>query len=139
MSFERYEQVFNTINNFCLICLNTFDVTKNIDILRLPYYLLNKLLDIIDIISNPNEKRITIINLLQTKIRQNNKLTKEEYKELINLKDSLATSVYNLELNFCISVLLQSKNEAHILFEEFDPEKKEFHKKLPIFSLYQNL
>ncbi|KRF59828.1 hypothetical protein ASG97_00115 [Bacillus sp. Soil745] len=135
MDFKRTE-LFETVNNFCLVCLNSFDDTNNKEILRLPLFLLNKLKESI---SDPVTKQIIFINLLQTNYRQNGKLTKNEYKELMSLKNSVASSTDNIELMFCINVLLQSKREADFSFEEFDNEKKELYKPFPIFTLYEKL
>lgn len=136
MDFEKSDQLFGTVNNFCLVCLDAFDQTNNKEILRLPLFLLNKLKEHI---SDSFIKHIILINLLQTNYRQNGELTKKEYKELMILKNKVAPSADNIELIFCINVLLQSKKEADFAFEEFNDEKKELYKSFPIFSLYEKL
>ncbi|MFB3164736.1 hypothetical protein ABLO26_25580 [Neobacillus sp. 179-J 1A1 HS] len=137
LDYEKSDLLFSVVNNFCLVCLNAFDETKNKEMLRLPTFLLSKLKEKI---SDKQIKSILAINLLQSKYRQYSELSQEDYKELITLKEYVSSSLTDsLELRFCINVLLQSKKEAEILFEDFDDEKKQFYETLPIFLLYKNL
>lgn len=136
LDYKHSELIFAPINNFCLVCLNAFDTTGNQELLRLPLTLLTKLKE--ETVDEIN-KNIIAINLLQTKYRQTGEFTQQDYKELMNLRERTVSLSESLELRFCISVLLQSKKEADLLFEEFENEKKEFYKTLPIFFLYQAL
>lgn len=136
IDFEKSELLFSPINNFCLVCLNAYDLTGNKKLLQLPLYLLTKLKE--KITDNLN-KHILTVNLFQTNLRLNGELSHTEYKELLLLKDKIIGNTDNLELRFCISVLLQSKKEAEILFEEFPEDKKEFYNTLPINTLFNEL
>lgn len=136
IEYEKCELIFSHINNFCLVCINIFDLTGNKDILKLPLHLLSKLKEML---TNSLNKQITSINLLQTKYRFYEELTQDDYKELVNLKEIASLNTEEFELKFCVSVLFQSKKEAELLFDKLDSETQEAYKDLPIFTLYNNL
>ncbi|TFJ91521.1 hypothetical protein [Lentibacillus salicampi] len=136
IEFDKYELTFSPLNKFSLACLNAYDVTRNKEFLRIPLYLYKQLKEVIP---DSPESGIITVNLLQTVFREQYGLKSEDYNELMKLKKENTPLEDSEELIFCINVLLESKKEAAILYEEFDEDKKEFYKTLPIYTLYKNL
>ncbi|MDE1393861.1 hypothetical protein PVN27_19245 [Bacillus paralicheniformis] len=135
-SFEPMDcgepELFNYVNELCLACLNVYDDTNNKEFLRLTLYLLNKCKqETNDVVT----KQILSINIFQAKYRMNGELSEKEYTELFNLRDNVSS----LEMKFCISVLLQHKLEADILFKGFNADLKQYYNRLPIYFLYSEL
>ncbi|MYL65488.1 hypothetical protein GLW07_19195 [Bacillus hwajinpoensis] len=136
IEFNKIDIIFEYINNFCLLCLNAYDKTEKRQMLELPLYLLNRMEEE----TSDNIREIIIkINLLQTYFRINKELSSEEFQELLNLKDRVISLPENLELKFCISVLMESEKESEILFQQFSEERQNYFKALPIYFLYENM
>ncbi len=133
IEFDKTDLIFGEFNNFCLVCINAFDETGTISYLDLASNLLNKLQQYSE---DKNNSNIILINLMQVKFRKNNGLEQEDYMQLLKLKNSLTE---NSELIFCISVLLKSKKEAELYFDQFEKERKDFYRTLPIYKLYQDI
>ncbi|WP_282155827.1 hypothetical protein [Cytobacillus gottheilii] len=136
IEYDKSDLIFSQINNFCLSCLNVYDITQRKELLEIPLYLFSK---VKEKITNDMDKNICEVNQLQTNFRLNDGLTSDQYKHLIKLKDKTQVNSDTLELRFCISVLLQGKVEADIFYEELDSEKQKYYSELPIFTLYQKM
>lgn len=123
--------VLTIVNEFILRCLDAYDITSNTEYLRIVY----ALIDLYNIQKlSPYEQNILVVNQLQAKYRDKG-LDFEDYKMLSNIKKCMDKN--NIELEFCINVLLESKREARLNFEQM--ERKNYYKTLPIFYIYKNL
>ncbi|MDQ0246484.1 hypothetical protein J2S09_004088 [Bacillus fengqiuensis] len=129
------EHAFNQTNHFCLQSLNAYDMSNNKKILDLAEHIYGKYSFDSLKLSNTSSLIVTV-NSLQIRKRKDGSLTDEEYKKLMDLKTS---SKDDLETQFCISVLLESKKEAELTFQQFEEERQEFYKGLPIYFLYKKL
>ncbi|PAK37640.1 DUF4365 domain-containing protein [Peribacillus simplex] len=136
-SFDQFdpfsnEDAFNITNNFCLQCLSAFDLSKDENLLTLAESIYNKFS-----YSSLKEKnkfsRTVTINKLQIVIRSVGSLEDEGYIKLMELKRN---SMDDIETQFCINVLIESKREAKLCFQQFDEERQKFYKTLPIYHLY---
>lgn len=120
------KQVANVTNNFCLTCIKAYDISKNIGFLELADY-------IYGFYNGENfNKSIILINQYQINLRKNGKLSSSEMEELINLK---LGDLENIELQFCISVLLENKHEIKIFFKQLGEDIQEYYLDLPIYEL----
>ncbi|MDQ0896219.1 MULTISPECIES: DUF4365 domain-containing protein [unclassified Paenibacillus] len=132
--FDPYETeaASNWTNQFCLRCINAFDLSGNTDLLEVADHLYQRARS-----SNPPDP-VKIINRLQIKKRIHGSLREEDNEILIQLKLD-GTKQDNLELVFCTNVLLANKMEANSAYRQFEKEKKEFYEDLPIFKLLKDL
>ncbi|WP_066297922.1 DUF4365 domain-containing protein [Bacillus sp. FJAT-29937] len=136
-SFDKIKPFENEVvsqftNQFCLKCLSAFDLCGNYELLSLVEYIYEKY----DSSKIPNYQQIVTINVMQARIRKLGKLTQEDYATLLQLR---AVHITNYEVQFCISVLLQSKIEAEIYFSKFEPYIKKYYEGLPIIKIYNDL
>lgn len=134
-SFDSFDPFLNDItstftNDFCLMCINAFDLSNNFELLDLAEYIYSRYS------GEHLEQNVITVNQYQINIRRTGSLNNEEIEKIIKLKQ-LETS--NLELQFCTSVLLESKFESKSYFNQLNPEKQDFYKKLPIYTLYEKL
>lgn len=127
-----HEVVFNNTNQFCLMCISAYDITKNIELLKLARDIYDKAIE-----SKLPEMTKTIISINKHQInkRLNGSLNGEEIADLIRIKNKFHD---NIEILFCTSVLLGSKVEGDFYFNKFDLDQKEFYEGLPILHLYKS-
>lgn len=134
-SFENFNPFFNEIsanatNDFCLMCINTFDLSKNLQLLYLAEHIYNSY-------KGENLNHIIVdINKFQIKLRAIGSLTDLEIEQILKIKQSAPTDI---EVQFCTSILLESKHEAKMNFHKFDDAKQKFYENLPIYTLYTSL
>lgn len=136
-SFDRLnnfanEKLFNFTNEFCLMCVQAYELSLNVEFLKLANYIYSKC----EMEESSDSNIIIRINQLQINLRLNGSLKQEETAELIKIKSK---SVDNEQVQFCTSVLLESKVEADWYFSKFKEEIQLNFKELPIFSLYEKL
>ncbi|MCR8861010.1 DUF4365 domain-containing protein [Bacillus pseudomycoides] len=134
-SFNRIDpyvnaDVANITNDFCLMCMNAFDLVSNI-----------KLLDLADHIYNRYAGEnitadVIFINQLQIKKRREEPLSQSDMQELFAIK---IKNRDDIEIQFCTSVLLESSQEAKLFFEQLKMGTQERYKKFPICKLYNQL
>jgi hypothetical protein len=134
-SFDSFNPYLNEItttftNDFCLMCIHAFDISSNIEFLDLAEYIYSKYK------GEHQEQNIVIVNQYQLNIRRNGFLNDEEIEKLIKLKH---LDMSNIELQFCTSVLLESKFESKSYFNQLKAERQDFYKQLPIYTLYKKL
>ncbi|PFE90869.1 hypothetical protein CN325_26295 [Bacillus thuringiensis] len=134
-SFNRIEPYMNSgianfTNEFCLMCMNAFDLMPNIELLDLADHIYNMYTG-----KNITADIITI-NQLQIKKRREESLSQSDIQELFAIKVKNRDS---LEIQFCTSVLLESSQEAKLFFEQLEIGTQERYKELPIYKLYNQL
>ncbi|PFR36754.1 hypothetical protein [Bacillus cereus] len=122
--------VANYTNEFCLMCMNAFDLVPNIELLDLADHIYKRYAG-----ENITED-IIFVNQLQIKKRKEVPLSQHEIEKLfaIKIKDR-----DNIELQFCASVLLESSREAKLFFEQLETSRQERYKEFPIYKLYNQL
>lgn len=134
IELENIDLVFGLINNFCLRCLKSFDVTLNkrfLDLI-LPLFLLLE-----NYVEDEDLKSIIFVNKMQTNLRKNGSLNKEEFSSILDLK--IYTSVEdknNIELLFSLNVLLNNDREAEYYFNYFNKKQKEIYREMPIYAFF---
>ncbi|MEH7387852.1 hypothetical protein V7147_21005 [Bacillus sp. JJ1521] len=134
-SFNSFDPFFNDItanftNNFCLMCINAFDLSDNTNLLHLVNH-------IYDFYKGHNlDESIYFINKSQINYRLQGFINEKYIEKLIKLKQSDST---NTELQYCTSVLLESRHEAQLYYKQLGTEKQKFYNKLPINYLYRKL
>ncbi|MNW43876.1 hypothetical protein D3C74_210880 [compost metagenome] len=133
------DDVFEWTNQFCLRCLQAYDINRNMKILDLANYIYDKYLTDLSAAdcSNPLDI-IVLINRLQINKRINGALDETMKQKLVQLKYESTTSNKS-DLLFCVNVLLEIKFEADLCFRQLKPEAQDFYKILPIYKLYQEL
>lgn len=127
--FERSEAYDIAINKYALDLIAAYDTTKNIDFLNAANTLLSFIIS--DEI-NTEGNAIYKINKMQTK-KRNSDLSKDDKTELMQFKN-LYTS--NTLLIICINILLESYEEAGILYDNLSSDEKENFDTFPINSLW---
>lgn len=140
---------FNHINEFCLRCINAYDRTKNKELIRL----VEKLLENFDqkfINISKDQKDVSDINFLQTKLRLYKELDREDNKLLMELKRTFISEKHHMG-EFCTSVLLGSKREADLKIDEAREDIRKANEEspsteqatniedYPIYTLYEEL
>ncbi|PET96540.1 hypothetical protein CN941_21350 [Bacillus cereus] len=134
-SFNRIEpyinsDVANYTNEFCLMCMNAFDLVPNIELLDLADHIYN-------MYAGENfTADIVTINQLQIKKRREKSLSQSDIQELFSIK---VKNRDNLEMQFCTSVLLESSQEAKLFFEQLETGTQERYTEFPIYKLYNQL
>ena len=139
-SFNQFDpfvsELFPITNDFCLRCINAYDISNNIKLLELAEHIYNKYPVDAPGKNVTSEFIVVTINRLQIKLRKEGRLSDDEYQQLINLRNF---SKDNLEAQFCTSVLLESKTEAKLIFQRFEKSRQKFYEGLPIYHLYKKL
>ena len=134
-SFESFNPFSNEItasvtNEFCLKCINAYDLSKNKQFLYLAEHIYKSY-------EGENlDPNVILINQAQIKLRDNGSLTDDDIEKLIKSKQS---DPENIELQFCASVLLESKHEAKMYFNQLDADRQNYYKKLPIYTLFTKI
>ncbi|MEG7835369.1 DUF4365 domain-containing protein [Bacillus cereus] len=134
-SFNRIEPyvssgIANFTNEFCLMCINAFDLVPNTELLDLADHIYNMYTG-----ENFTADIITI-NQFQIKKRRKESLSQSDIQELFTIK---VKNRDNLEMQFCTSVLLESSQEAKLFFEQLEMGTQERYKGFPIYKLYNQL
>lgn len=136
IDLENIDSVFGLINNFCLRCLKTFDLTSDIrfiDLILPLFSILEKNTEIKDL------KDIIFINKMQTNLRKNGSFNEKEFSSILDFK--ISTTIEdnkNIELIFCLNVLLNNQREAKHFFDLFTDEQKNVYEEMPIFTYFKN-
>lgn len=128
-SFERSEAYDSAVNKYALDLISAYDTTKNTDFLTAANTLLSFIIS--DEI-NTEGNAIYKINKMQTK-KRNSDLSKDDKTELMQFKN-LYTS--NIMLIICINILLESYEEARMLYDTLSNEEKENFDTFPINHLW---
>ena len=134
-SFDSFNPFSNELsaqytNDFCLMCINAFDLSNNIELLYLAEHIYSSYKQV------NLDKNVVYINRLQINLRVNGFITDDDIKKLIKIKQS---QIENIELQFCTSVLLESKHESKMHFLKLSKEKQKYYEKLPIYKLYSKI
>ncbi|CAH2464430.1 MULTISPECIES: DUF4365 domain-containing protein [Bacillus cereus group] len=124
------DEVANITNDFCLKCINAYDLSKNVDFLDLAEHIYEKYT------GDTLTPEILYINQIQIKKRRVGKLSEADIDRLYSIKLEHAG---HIEMNFCTSVLLESIVEAKLSFERLKKEEQENFKVYPIYKLYRDL
>ncbi|QYK68287.1 DUF4365 domain-containing protein [Paenibacillus sp. S02] len=140
-SFDKFDpfinmETFNWTNQFCLKCIQAYDLGNNSQLLDLANYVYDKYSTEFD--AGDCSDLVIFINRLQIHKRLNGTLDETMNEKLIELKYE-AVSRSDKDLLFCINVLLEIKIEASIGFKQLKFETQEFYKDLPIYKLYLEL
>lgn len=123
-----YSQLYGAyISHLILDLLKLYDIQTNTIILDVVVSLIDFLEK-----NDPVEHDIYQINRLQAEKRRR-KLTKNEVKYLMSLKDSPMPK----EIQLAASILLESYQEAQILYDSLDSEIKEAFDEYPIKHLWK--
>ncbi|MFE6139603.1 hypothetical protein [Bacillus sp. NPDC057893] len=123
-------EVANITNDFCLKCINAYDLSKNLDFLDLADYIYGKYT------GDTLIPKVLYINQTQIKKRREGKLTETDIDRLYAIKLEHAG---HIDMNFCTSVLLESKVEAKLSYGRLNKEEQENYKVYPIYKLYCDL
>lgn len=123
-------ELANITNDFCLKCINAYDLSKNLDFLDLAEYIYEKYT------GDTLTPEILYINQTQIKKRRDGKLTETDIDRLYAIKLEYAGYI---DMNFCTSVLLESKMEAKLSYERLNKEEQENYRVYPIYKLYCDL
>lgn len=134
-SFDSFNPFLNEItstftNDFCLMSITAYDLSNNLGFLELANYIYEKYK------GKHLDPNIINVNQYQINKRRTGSLNHEEIEKIIKLKQ-LESS--NTELQFCTSVLLESKLESKSYFNQLNLDKQNFYKQLPIYTLYKKL
>lgn len=124
------DEIANITNDFCLKCINAYDLSKNVDFLDLAEYIYEKYT------GDTLTPEILYINQAQIKKRREGKLTETDIARLYEMKLEHGG---HIDVNFCTSVLLESKAEAKISYGRLNKEEQENYKVYPIYKLYCDL
>ncbi|WP_394555948.1 DUF4365 domain-containing protein [Priestia aryabhattai] len=129
--FDAYKDdaIFGVTNEFCLNYLKMYDELKDIEILEMVEYIYE--------LYNGYPKgvsEIVVINQVQINLRKNGKLSSDEVSLLIGIKNSKSD---NVGIQFCVSVLLGSRQEAEYYYEKLSKEDQTFYSDLPIYHLFK--
>ncbi|GGI44757.1 hypothetical protein GCM10008018_08690 [Paenibacillus marchantiophytorum] len=141
-AFDRFDPFFNSMaftnsNQFCLMCISAFDQTGNMELQETAEYIYQKY-NYQRAARNSEETAIVTIKLIQIKIRKNGNIEAEDSETLILMKRDFPYKDQP-ELHFCAIVLLMNKTEAAYTFREFQMQRQEYYRKLPIYHLYSQL
>ncbi|PFZ93859.1 DUF4365 domain-containing protein [Bacillus wiedmannii] len=134
-SFDRIQPYYDEnlaswTNEFCLMCVNAYDLVSNIDLLHLAEHIYNQY-------AGENlHSNIVCINQFQIKKRKFDYLTEYDKQHLFTLKQN---NQNNMELQFCVSVLLESSQEAQLCFNHLNKDLQDYYKTLPIYKLFTKL
>lgn len=115
------EDEYILLNFQLLEVLKAYDITKITNLLEYSKYLSEILLK-----HEPNSP-VYYINYAQI-LKRENKLSEQEYKKLIELRDNNSSQ----EIKICCNLLLDNKAEANILIKAVDTKSLEEFKKYPI-------
>ncbi|HFJ9318695.1 TPA: DUF4365 domain-containing protein [Bacillus tropicus] len=134
-SFNRIDPFVNDevayiSNDFCLTCIHAFDLSQNEDFLELADYIYSKYQ------GDTLTPEILYINQTQIKKRREGELSEADVHRLFSIKQEHAGDI---GMNFCTSVLLESKVEAKLLFDKLSREEQERYKAFPIYKLYYDM
>lgn len=128
-SIERSEMYDSAVNAYALDLISAYDTTKNIDFLNAANTLLSFIIsDEINTEANATYK----INKAQIKKRNIN-LSKDDIIELMQFKNLYINNTF---LVICINILLESYEEANILYDNLSSEEKGDFDTFPINSLW---
>lgn len=128
------EFVFGLTNKFCLACITAYDLSNKIELLDVAEYILKR--HVFDPVNLTSIDSIVLVNLYQIKFRKEDKLTIDDLEALVNLKNQLSFKE-NIELQFCVNVLLQNKIESNIYFRKMDTLMQSNFESYPIFNIYK--
>lgn len=128
MSVPYSQPYGDWIVSFALELLKLYDLQPNAAILDV-------VLQLIDFLEGNDPKQYDLyqINRLQTEKRRR-RLTKSEVKYLMKLKGSAVSTEFQL----AASILLESYQEAQILYDSLDPEIREAFDEYPIKHLWKH-
>lgn len=131
ISLRKSEKYDIYINMYVLELIAAYDIGKNQQLLELATQLLNFIID-----KTEKEECLAIytINLLQVKKRYK-KLSSKDKKDLLQLKNKFTD---DLELILCCNILLESFEEANIIFHDLSKEKQQFFIEYPIYNLWKH-
>lgn len=131
INLRKSEEYDSYINMYILELIAAYDIGKNPQLLELATQLLNFLID-----KTEKEECLAIykINLLQVKKRYK-KLSSKDKKDLLQLKNKFTD---DLELVLCCNILLESFEEANIIFHDLSKEKQQFFIEYPIYNLWKH-
>ncbi|MFB5269577.1 DUF4365 domain-containing protein [Paenibacillus enshidis] len=137
-SFDRCDPFSNELvadytNKFCLSCINAYVQSGNRELLDLANYIYDRTIG-----TESEGEDYILINKLQIKLWRNEDLTIDE-SNILYQKKILAIKDNNLNLLFCVNVLLRNRVESTLTFEQMFPEKQEYFKTLPIFKFFEKL
>lgn len=116
---------YELLNAQVLEIIKAYDYNKSSNLLSYAKFLINILLE-----NDSNSYDIYYINLCQI-LKRENRLTAEEIKKLMNIKNNNP----NVEIQLCCCLLMDSKVEAGILIKDIDYQTMESFKEYPI-SIY---
>lgn len=142
-SFDSFDPFINTLAfgrtlEFCLNCINSFDQSGKLEVLHIAEYILDKYKEVPEVDLYTRDDLIIKVNQLQIKKRLLGCITPNDIDLLIDLKSKFP-SKEELEIHFCINVLLDSRTESQRMFEKFDKESRDYYKTLPIYNLYTKM
>lgn len=143
LSFDQIDPFYNDIafdysNNFCLNCLKSFDISKNTSLLDTAEHIYQKYPREGSLFAPTNNDAIVTINISQVRKRKSGQLTTTELEDLLIIKNYYSYEE-NIELHFCLNVLLESKLEAEMAFTKLSSERQGYYHSLPIYYLYEEL
>lgn len=115
----------SALNDCSLILINVFDQNGDTRFLDLSEYLMQKL-------EYPENDELSLLNKLQIKKRRN-ALDDTDIDLLNQIDDS------NNQAAFGKYVLLEDKEKASRVFDQFTDAQKEYYKSTPIYKLYSEL
>lgn len=130
INFRNSEEYDTYINWYVLELIGAYDVNFNIHFLILADKLLNYLIE-----RTTSQESIEIykVNHLQIKKRQE-KLDLNDKMYLFDLKRK---KIDDLNLILCCNILLESFDEAEIVFQQFSNEEQKKFKEYPIFNIWK--
>lgn len=131
INLRKSEEYDSYINMYALELIAAYDIGKNPQLLELATQLLNFLID-----KSEKEDSLAIykINLLQVKKRYK-KLSSKDKKDLLQLKNKFTD---DLELVLCCNILLESFEEANIIFHDLSRKQQQFFIEYPIYNLWKH-
>ena len=113
------------LNNCALLLIKVFDLNGDTNFLDLADYIMEKL-------EYPKGDELALLNMLQIKKRRG--LLNDDDIALINQMDDS-----DVQVGFGKYVLLEDKEKASRVFDQFTEAQKEFYKDAPIYKLYSEL
>lgn len=131
INLRKSEEYDSYINMYILELIAAYDIGKNPQLLELATQLLNF---IIDKTEKEDSLAIYKINLLQVKKRYK-KLSSKDKKDLLQLKNKFTD---DLELVLCCNILLESFEEANIIFHDLSRKQQQFFIEYPIYNLWKH-
>lgn len=121
------DRLSSLTNEFCLRCIQAYDIKKNRELLELAKYIYKK---------NSSDEVIYLLNILQIEARLNGQLLEEETEKLIEIKYEAQD---DHQILFGINTLLGEKREATYNLNKLLTTEQNHLKKFPIYTLYCSL